>query len=104
VNKRKIKKQTAMSDLQSAIHQLQIMQNKQHLLFKATAASVDGYTKGHTEVINYAIDRIEKHHNSVWKCLCNAIDRANQREKDLNRLIFGYVVLTIANIILMILH
>ena len=73
MNKRKTKKQTAMSDLQSAINQLKDMQRKHTLLFNAAATSVDGYTKGQTEVINYTLDKIERHHNYVWKNFCTAI-------------------------------
>lgn len=56
------------------------------------------------EVLNYILDRQENHYKETWQNMLDAINRANQREKELNYMIFGYVILTIATIIIMLTH
>ena len=56
------------------------------------------------DVINYILNKHEDHFNLYWKNMLDAINSANQREKELNYMIFGYVILTVATVIIMLSH
>lgn len=56
------------------------------------------------EVLDFILDKQENHYKETWKNMLDAINRANQREKELNYMIFGYVILTIAVVILMLMQ
>ena len=56
------------------------------------------------EVIDHILNKQEDHYKVNWKNMLDVINRANQREKELNYVIFGYVILTIATIIIMLTH
>ena len=56
------------------------------------------------EVLDFILDKQENHYKETWKNMLDAINRANQREKELNYMIFGYVILTIATVILMLMQ